>query len=65
MSRAAQTLLAGHMRPAGRVFETPALEVLNDLDRPVKNNTYVFGAKQDVVKKLGCSVMHSSVCVLA
>jgi len=26
MSRAAQTLLASHMRPAGRVFETPALE---------------------------------------
>ena len=26
MSRAAQTHLAGHMRPAGRVFETPDLE---------------------------------------
>jgi len=26
MSRAAQTHLAGHMRPAGRVFETPALQ---------------------------------------
>jgi len=26
MSRAAQTHLAGHMRPAGRVFETPALD---------------------------------------
>jgi len=26
MSRAAQTHLAGHMRPAGRVFETPALK---------------------------------------
>ncbi len=26
MTRAAQTHLAGHMRPAGRVFETPALE---------------------------------------
>jgi len=25
MSRAAQTHLAGHMRPAGRVFETPGL----------------------------------------
>jgi len=25
MLRAAQTHLAGHMRPAGRVFETPAL----------------------------------------
>jgi len=25
MSRAAQTHLAGHMRPAGRVFETPAI----------------------------------------
>jgi len=25
MSRAAQTHLAGHMRPTGRVFETPAL----------------------------------------
>jgi len=27
MSRAAQTHLAGHMRPAGRVFETPGLEL--------------------------------------
>jgi len=26
MSRAAQTHLAGHMWPAGRVFETPGLE---------------------------------------
>jgi len=26
MSWAAQTLLAGHMRPAGRVFETPVVE---------------------------------------
>jgi len=26
MSRAAQTHLAGHMRPAGRVFETPGLD---------------------------------------
>ncbi len=26
ISRAAQTHLAGHMRPAGRVFETPALK---------------------------------------
>jgi len=25
MSRAAKTHLAGHMRPAGRVFETPGL----------------------------------------
>ena len=25
MTRAAQTHQAGHMRPAGRVFETPAL----------------------------------------
>jgi len=26
LSRAAQTHLAGHMRPAGRVFETPDVE---------------------------------------
>ncbi len=26
MSRAAQTYLAGHMRPAGRVLEAPGLE---------------------------------------
>ncbi len=26
MSRAAQAHLAGHMRPAGRVFETPGLD---------------------------------------
>jgi len=26
LSRVAQTHLAGHMRPAGRVFETPAVE---------------------------------------
>jgi hypothetical protein len=26
MSRASQTHLAGHMRPAGRVFETPGLK---------------------------------------
>jgi len=26
MSQAAQTHLAGHMRPAGHVFETPGLE---------------------------------------
>jgi hypothetical protein len=26
MSRAAQTYLAGHMRSAGRVFETPDLQ---------------------------------------
>jgi len=26
MTRAAQTHLAGHMRPAGRVFETPGIE---------------------------------------
>jgi len=25
VARAAQKVLAGHMRPAGRVFETPAL----------------------------------------
>jgi len=29
VSRAAQTHLAGLMRPAGRVFETPALRVTN------------------------------------
>jgi len=26
-SRAAQNAFAGHMRPAGRVFETPVLEI--------------------------------------
>jgi hypothetical protein len=29
MSRAAQTHLAGHMRPAGRVFQTPDLDNTN------------------------------------
>ncbi len=29
ISRAAQTHLAGHMGPAGRVFETPDIEYLN------------------------------------
>jgi len=28
MSLAAQTHLAGHMRPAGRVFETPVVEAV-------------------------------------
>jgi len=29
MSRAAQTHLVGHMRPAGRVFETPAFDIVH------------------------------------
>ena len=31
MTRAAQTHQADHMRPAGRVFETPDLDDLSDL----------------------------------
>ena len=34
MTRVAQTHQAGHMRPAGRVFETP------ELDRPLKSSTF-------------------------
>jgi len=32
MSRAAQTHLAGLMRPAGRVFETPVLDYLSAME---------------------------------
>ena len=30
MTRAAQTHQAGHMRPAGRVFETPGLDLVKN-----------------------------------
>ena len=33
MTRAAQTHLAGHMRPAGRVFETPALPPTTSVEK--------------------------------
>jgi hypothetical protein len=41
VSRAAQTHLAGHMRPAGRVFETPAVDISNVLTTLSSPNNYL------------------------